>query len=350
MEKFYVYDHLTGAEKTSPDLAVFQNNPDLIDSLYACPSSDSDDVSFDFGANVADEGGLLLDSYKNISNNETDNKESKVEYCPNSFTYADILIQKDSLEQFKRVRVRCKSWECPYCKKINQFILKKQLFYAFNAISLETIKDGFRPEFYYKFLTLTVPGTDYRETHTPDQAEIEMKENFNRLRTALKKKVGDFEYFWVCEKQEDSYPHLHVVLIGASIAHKGLLGQIRSLWEDRYGMGYVKINVIRGGLKSICSYVSKYATKDMSSGKFKKNYCMSKRIASLMKEAREKESVNFTVLEYGRIEKNPDGTENFIPLWKLGDNDLPDIFKEEVKETVNELVAHDEGFCQLNLN
>lgn len=231
------------------------------DSLCACSHSDSDDTSFDFGYNVSAEG-LLLDSYKNISNNEIDNKESKVEYCPNSYTYADILIQRELLELFKRVRVRCKSWNCPYCKKINQFVLKKQLFYAFNAIAPEIIKDGFRPEFFYKFLTLTVPGAGYREIHTPDQSEIELKENFNRLRTALKKKIGDFEYFWVCEKQKDGYPHLHVVLVGASIAHKGLLDQIKSLWVDRYGMGFVKINVVRGGLKSICSYVSKYATKD----------------------------------------------------------------------------------------
>jgi hypothetical protein len=348
MENLYVCDHCKGEVKTPPDLAVFPNNTDLIDSLYACPPSDSDDDSFEFGS-VAAKGGLLLDSYKNISNNEEENEKSKVEYCPNSFTYADILIQRDLIEQFKRVRVRCKSWECPYCKKINQFVLKKQLYYAFNAISPETVKDGFRPEYFYKFLTLTVPGTDYRGEKDILQAEIDLKENFNRLRTALKKKVGDFEYFWVCEKQRDGFPHLHVVLIGASIAHKGLLDQIRSLWVDRYGMGFVKINVVCGGLKSICSYISKYATKDMSSGKFKKNYCMSKRMASLMKEARIKEGVNFTVLEYGRIERNPDGSENFIPLWKLGDNALPDIFKEEIKETVNELVKRDQGFSQINL-
>lgn len=97
----------------------------------------------------------------------------------------------------------------------------------------------------WKLLTLTVPGKGYRETHSPLEALEEMNGNFHKLIRAMKKKLGDFHHFAVCEPQRDGYPHLHVLMVGMAIVPRSILGGIKRLWHDKYGMGFVKLRAKR---------------------------------------------------------------------------------------------------------
>jgi hypothetical protein len=48
MEKLNVCSHSTGSVKPHSRLSIYlPNRTDLVDSLSACPPSDSDDISFD---------------------------------------------------------------------------------------------------------------------------------------------------------------------------------------------------------------------------------------------------------------------------------------------------------------
>lgn len=240
--------------------------------------------------------------------------------CPNYGFYVRFIAHKEDGDQDITARLGCGSWCCPVCGPKNAAILKATIKRAVRGYHEELETDGFRPEYLYKFLTLTVPGYPYRTTHTPDEAEKEMKAAFNKLRTALKKRLGDFEYIWVYEKQRDGFPHMHVLLIGKAIADKSLLGIITNLWCNRYQMGFVRLNTVKGGINSIVHYLAKYATKGLETGlKGNRVYSMSRKIS----KHRKKKKANITIIEIGRIVPGDDGKEQFLPIWIKG-QDPPD--------------------------
>lgn len=268
---------------------------------------------------------LSLDIYSNNSNPDPPAREKN---CPNSGYYAYIIDHSAEKERESLVFLRCKSWSCPFCAKQNSWELKQK---AINAIDdyLQSIKvDGFRFQYYAKFLTLTVPGDEYRKKTAPDVAEEEMKKNWNRLRTAIKKKYGDFEYIWVNEKQKDGYPHLHILIMGKNIAPFEIYAYITELWCEKYKMGYAWINKVDGGTQKIAHYLSKYISKELENGKkHSRVYSMSKVFRSFFKL--EKTKRIFTVTEFGRI-LYWEGKRRFEIMWTI--REIIDIFDPDYEE------------------
>lgn len=174
------------------------------------------------------------------------------------------------------VQLPCNSWDCPVCngKKIAQVRAR-----IFNGSIYESAKkNGYRDKYHQKFLTLTVPGADYRRVKTPEQALEDMNKYFNLLRTAMRKKFGYFAYFRILEKQRDGFPHFHVLLSGENISGKQVLEYIENLWRKVYNMGFVRLNVITKDLQHGIRYATKYLTKK---DKVKKDRLNIKRYARL---------------------------------------------------------------------
>ena len=165
---------------------------------------------------------------------------------------------------YKGVRspIACGSWECPFCGPKNLKRLKARIYNG--NISTDMVGAGGR--YCQKFLTLTCPGIDYRNSHTPLTAYDDMQANYHRLMRALQKRLGKFYYLKVSEKHKDGFPHMHILLCGKAIQPKILKEYIDDLWCKKYGMGYTWIEVIRHGLKAGVSYLTKYLTKAATSG------------------------------------------------------------------------------------
>ena len=175
---------------------------------------------------------------------------------------------QDGSRRYRAFAIPCNSWSCPECRET-----KARALWA-RAMTGELVKiaerDGFRHEYQIKLLTLTVPGADYRESHTPREAWQDIAKAFDKLVKSLKSSHGKFEYVKVYELQRDGFPHLHVLMAGKAIAPADVLGRIKDLWCRRYGMGFVKINVLKKGdqgIKGALSYVLKYMFKAFTEGK-----------------------------------------------------------------------------------
>jgi hypothetical protein len=155
--------------------------------------------------------------------------------------------------------IGCGRWDCPDCgiKKLKQLL--KRIFEG--DISKLDVPNGFRSKYFCKFLTLTLPGREFRESHTADESFLIIARAWAKLSASLRKTYGkDFLYFRVVERQEDGFPHYHVLLVGRAIAPKGVLDYIKHLWSETYGMGFVKLNVVTSLERSI-RYLCKYLTK-----------------------------------------------------------------------------------------
>ncbi len=219
-----------------------------------------------------------------------------------------MIVHEGYDDSIKTVPLRCKAWNCPVCAKLNAWVLEKKAEAALQGMISKVKSDGFRTKYFTKFLTLTVPGKNFRAKVTPEYAE--------KLMTALRKKYGKYEYVWVYEPQKDGFPHMHVVLIGHNIAPVGILGDIKNLWNKKYKMGFVKMNAVTGGIKQISYYLSKYISKEMGKGrKHSRVFSMSKEMRKMFKLPKKK----FTVIEFGRIHDLPEGGKQFQPIWELDD-------------------------------
>jgi hypothetical protein len=200
--------------------------------------------------------------------------------------------------------LRCKSWQCPVCgpKKVKQ--LRKR---ALNGeIALSAV-----PKYGVKFATLTFGGSEKRADYVVrdsvtgnvkgqiingkacpvyDATRIydEMMQAFNRLRTALVKHFGKFMYFRVYELHKDGVPHLHVLFAGKAVIPKSFYTVMQDLWT-KYGMGFVKLNVIRdkngrvitrfSDARHAVNYLMKYMTKPQNiktAGKYKRVFSSSR--------------------------------------------------------------------------
>jgi hypothetical protein len=130
-------------------------------------------------------------------------------------------------------------------------------------------RNGFRVKYQIKLLTLTVPGKGYRDAHTPKQAWEDLAASFDVLVKSVKRSHGQFKFLKVYELQEDGFPHLHVLMVGAAIAPADVLARIRQVWCVRCGMGFVKLNALKEGdqgIKGALSYILKYMFKSLGEG------------------------------------------------------------------------------------
>lgn len=158
-----------------------------------------------------------------------------------------------------RKNLRCNSWDCPFCGERK---FRKMRLRAFRGGLMDHLQ---RPEgrnrYNQKFLTLTYPGRERREVTTPLDAYDEMSAAFTKLMKALQKSRGKVKYLRVVEPQRDGFPHFHVLLVGRAIAAREVREYIKRLWCDRYGMGFIKLNVITNNLVHGIRYITKYLSK-----------------------------------------------------------------------------------------
>ena len=153
-----------------------------------------------------------------------------------------------------------------------------------------------------------------------------MKKNWNKLVTALRKRLGAFHYVWVTEPQQDGYPHLHVLVAGQAVYKPEVLKLIEDLWRKKYHMGFVKLKSTdwkKGGIDGLSRYLTKYMTKGLKAGrKYSNVYGMSRQLRSMTVW---KKPV-CTVTEFGFISWD-DGQMTFKPFWKISNDGLEKIPK-----------------------
>lgn len=267
---------------------------------------------------------LKLDSFKNKWNNplahphpwEDLREEEALDRCPNSRRYARFIVEDaQGKTSQKFVYLRCKQWSCPYCARVNAQVLYVKVKRGIAGCVADELRDGFRDEYYVKFLTLTLPGREWRDAHSKLDAAAIIKHSFKKLMYQLRRKLGHIEYFWVMEFQRDGFAHLHVVLIGSAIAPKSVKADIEKIWREQQGLGFIKFNAVEGGLNRVSSYLSKYITKELQTGnKGAHVYGASYGFHKAVRVGRPE----ITMVEIGRWTME-DGQYIFTPLWRIGD-------------------------------
>lgn len=270
----------------------------------------------------------------------------------------------DDEKQIDRVIfVPCKQWDCPVCGKKNEKRLRWELKEAIKALFQGVQEEGGYLKHCFKMLRLSVPGRDYRNAWESGRDWYEgkvsiteayeaLKKHWNKLRTALVKKYGSFDYVAVVEPHKDSYPHMHVLLIGEAIAPKSILADIRNLWVKKYKMGEIDLQEIKHGLSGAVNYVLKYITK---TGRKQKRFTLgnqrlfstSQRISEMRKSIKKKKEKTLTVYEIGICNHNSDGTTDMISFWRATDySDTIEIQPEDLEKNFDELM---EFFSEVTL-
>lgn len=276
-------------------------------------------------------GDLKLDSFKKNSNYNTKKPLGK---CPSARFYTDLIIHEETGERLVRAVLGCKKWSCPVCGPLNARRLREKTKNGIKTIMDRIRTHGYRDKYFFKFLTLTLPGESFRRAYSLDMAERELKQNFNKLRTAIKKKYGDFEYIWVCEPQRDGFPHLHVLMIGKNIAGIDVKDFIERMWRDNYSMGFVKLNVVDGGLEKVIGYITKYMTKGLQAGN-KHNHVYS--MSMKLKQVAKMEMPVVTVVEYGRFDYDDDNKIMYSPIYSRASGFDPDKENDFLMQRAEEI-------------
>jgi len=151
---------------------------------------------------------------------------------------------------------------------------------------------------------LTFPGKTHRMEYSPEEALKIMQECWNKLMTALRKRLGKIHYFRIVEPQKDGFPHFHVLLIGDNIAHRSIKDEIESLWRGRYGMGFIWMTASSKKISSFnhaINYATKYLTKGMKSIK-KYSRIFSSSRGALMKKKKGDNELLFGRLMFGTVD------------------------------------------------
>jgi hypothetical protein len=109
-------------------------------------------------------------------------------------TYCAVTHSEGEVHKFLAFPMRCKSWDCPTCRKIKTAEYRKRM---------STL--GQLPNLY--FYTFT-----FDSTHDLQTAWATYNSAWNRFRTAAAKRYGHFNYVRVLEPQPGrGYPHVHVI-------------------------------------------------------------------------------------------------------------------------------------------
>lgn len=149
-------------------------------------------------------------------------REKKI--SPNG-TYSDLIM-----------RTRCKSWDCPDCRKIKARWIEEQIHKNF--------ADG---DIY--LITLT-----YYHNGPIINAWKKLGSTWNKLLTYMRKKNKKFKFIRVIEPHKDNFPHLHIITdtyIDTTICFKYLTQQ---------GFGW-NANQKKISVTSAKKYISKYLSK-----------------------------------------------------------------------------------------
>jgi len=118
-------------------------------------------------------------------------------YCPNFIGYAI------NIERTKVIRLRCKMWSCPYCKKINA---RQHGYRVYKAIQEESV---------VLFGTLTLPP-DYHSPGKQGDGAKKFRDDFPKFMRVFKKKHKVKHWYRCYELHKDGTFHLHFVFVMSS--------------------------------------------------------------------------------------------------------------------------------------
>ncbi len=153
--------------------------------------------------------------------------------------------QAGKSHRFMAFRARCKSWDCPVCRKIKAAEYRKRVgrFFDGRQLHLYTFT-------YYHQQDILSAWSTYNEA-------------WNRFKTAARKKHGTFEYVRVLESHNESpYPHLHII---TDIKFTDVWWQ-KEATKAGFGWQNVRKTVTSEGAKF---YISKYLTKEWTNAEGK---------------------------------------------------------------------------------
>lgn len=233
--------------------------------------------------------------------------------CPNAKLVIEMVDSKS--ETVRWIAARCKKWSCPVCARINALNLGRLIGESLMAYIEERRQKNMAHKYELKLVTLTVPGEKWREENTRDEAARKIKKALKSLLEWLRREADLEEYVWVCEDQQDGWPHIHLVILGRGIAGKWIMRAINDRWCE-LGMGRSEVALVRKPI-GVNVYLAKYLGKgeQKEDTKGMRAWSMSKKLRKRVKEKRELASERYTVVRiYAR---NSDGSRGKL-IWEKG--------------------------------
>jgi len=248
-------------------------------------------------------------------------------FCPH---YHKIAYRETLPGTIVMFRLRCKSWSCAYCAKINRSEWQKHL-----RKMLPRISDN------WWFVTITA----HEHTRTAELSLNNIRSNIDRLFKRIKRVWKNVQYVRVYETHEKGAYHAHMVLSGltdhvmAYRAKSGLLAHgaavqqygkgkgfiLARTWFRRtcrsMGMGYkVDVQAV-ATVGRVTGYVIKYLTKE-AAGRYVKGL---RRIVTSRKVGSPHQSSGdaWTTDERVFLEKLPTGATVYDADTKL---QIPDTY------------------------
>jgi len=166
-------------------------------------------------------------------------------------------------------RLRCKSWQCPHCARLNRDMWRSHLKKRIGRMGGQ-----------WWFLTMTA----HEHIRTPAGSLANIRTNLDRLFKRVRRVWGKIEYVRVYETHQKGAFHVHVIIAGLSARVRRFHarnGQVHykpdnpeggkgtwgvQTWFRRncreIGMGYMVQCVALEGTAKTVNYICKYLTKD----------------------------------------------------------------------------------------
>jgi hypothetical protein len=237
---------------------------------------------------------------------------------------ARILNDDRETDQF--IPLRCKMWSCEDCGPINARLLEREIADLIQGFEDRCGITEAKLRYAVKLVTLTLPGYLYRENHTPEEMEQDIKRYLGKLMDQLRKKRGVIEYLWVRELQKDhDAPHIHLLIFGPGVVDADIKDFIEHLWRDVYGMGFCWISVVKTS-KGMARYLVKYLAKGLGEGmKGYRVYSMSRGARQILTAGRIERKLPYTLFQLYSI--NSEGKPGTLIFERYSvDPGMPDIF------------------------
>jgi hypothetical protein len=187
-------------------------------------------------------------------------------YCP----FFSLIVFKDTDgDKVLMKRLRCKSWQCPYCARENRRLWAKHLRKRLPRVASD-----------WWFITLTA----HEKQRTPENSLENIRTNIDRLFKRLRRIYGKVDYVRVYEVHKKGAFHAHLIVSGLSarvqrdtarngvpfyrptLADKGKGNLSVRTWFRKtcrsFKMGYMVDVQAVNGIREVIAYIVKYLTKD----------------------------------------------------------------------------------------
>lgn len=207
-------------------------------------------------------------------------------------------IINDDAQTDRFVSLRCKMWGCDHCAPINARNLENEISDLLAGFVENCGISEAKMRYAVKLVTLTLPGKAYRESHSAEEMEHDVKKFTTKLMDRLRKDRGVLEYVWVRELQKDhDTPHIHLVIMGPGVISPDILGYVEHLWRDVYGMGFVWISPVKT-VRGMSRYLVKYLAKGLGAGlSGRRVYSMSRGARKTIGERRIEKKLPYTLFQ-----------------------------------------------------